>query len=192
MWSTLPNTDEITRGAIDVPFFAAKALVDDHIRAIGLPATFVLPGSFFTNLVTFYAPTKAADGVFEWSTAADPGVRYPWTNPRADTGPVVLRVLERGQPTYERVPITSTQRTFPELVAEYAQLTGTPARYVQRTPTAEERSAAPVFQQLQLNLFEYYSKHGYYGGLEFQEGWSPVDVLLPTFADFVLTVKPIA
>ena len=56
IWSSLVNVTEVSGGRLpNVPHFDGKNDVEKYIRQIGVPATFVYPGYFMSNLKTTLA-----------------------------------------------------------------------------------------------------------------------------------------
>ncbi|ETS74814.1 hypothetical protein PFICI_13298 [Pestalotiopsis fici W106-1] len=51
IWSSLYNIKKLSNGVLsEVYHFDSKALVEDYIRELGIPATFFMPGFYMTNL----------------------------------------------------------------------------------------------------------------------------------------------
>lgn len=68
IWSTLPNVEEISGGAFDVPHFTRKARVDSLVAQAGFPAfTFVEAPFYFQNLTGQMAPQQQDDGSRQWA-----------------------------------------------------------------------------------------------------------------------------
>lgn len=92
VWSTLPNVKEQSKGKYNVPHFTDKALVDDYIKKIELPHTFVVPACYFQNFGTFLQPRKDDDGVVHFTTNVGPDAPVAMYDVR-DTGACVLAAL---------------------------------------------------------------------------------------------------
>src|ERR1700692_4520139 len=76
IWSTLPNVETISRGAIEVPHFTNKAKVDRVVKEAGFAHhTFVIAPFFYQNLIGAMGPQKQADGTLGWALPIDPTVR---------------------------------------------------------------------------------------------------------------------
>ncbi|KAK7743601.1 hypothetical protein SLS53_004136 [Cytospora paraplurivora] len=51
VWSSLLNVNKLTDGKLpNVYHFDSKAIVEDYIRELGIPATFFLPGFYMSNI----------------------------------------------------------------------------------------------------------------------------------------------
>ena len=76
IWSTLPDTETISRGRFPVPHFSHKAQVDNVVRRAGFANhTFVVAPFYYQNLLGQGAPQKFDDGSLGWALPIDPGVR---------------------------------------------------------------------------------------------------------------------
>jgi hypothetical protein len=61
IWSSLPYVSKITNGTLNkLHHFDSKAMVEEYINEIGVPATFVLAGFFMSNIPGWIKP--ADDG----------------------------------------------------------------------------------------------------------------------------------
>ena len=73
IWSTLPNVEAISGGAIDVPHFTAKAKVERIVSEAGFAHhTFVIAPFYYQNLLGVMAPQKLPDGAVGWALPLDP------------------------------------------------------------------------------------------------------------------------
>jgi uncharacterized protein YbjT (DUF2867 family) len=73
IWSTLPNVETISGGAINVPHFTAKAKVEPIVSEAGFAYhTFVIAPFYYQNLIGLMAPQKQADGTVGWALPLDP------------------------------------------------------------------------------------------------------------------------
>lgn len=63
VFSTLPDTFELSNGKYDVPHFTAKAKVENYIRGKGFKYTaFPAPGFYYQNFNTFFPPKADENG----------------------------------------------------------------------------------------------------------------------------------
>jgi uncharacterized protein YbjT (DUF2867 family) len=73
IWSTLPNVEKISGGAIEVTHFTTKAKVEHIVREAGFANhTFVIAPFYYQNLLGVMAPQKQADGSPGWALPLDP------------------------------------------------------------------------------------------------------------------------
>src|SRR3984957_14546183 len=90
IWSTLPNVEAISRGALDVPHFTNKAKVDRVVSEAGFAHhTFVIAPFFYQNLIGAMGPQKQADGTLGWVLPLDPEKRVIHMGDINELGPVV-------------------------------------------------------------------------------------------------------
>lgn len=70
VFSSLLDTNKISNGRLThIKHFEGKAEIEEYIRQINIPATFVLPGFFASNL--FGSIRKNDDGSFAWALPGD-------------------------------------------------------------------------------------------------------------------------
>lgn len=83
-----------------LPNWACKFTVENYIREIRLPATFLYAGIYNNNFTSLPYPLFCMDfkddGTIEWQAPFDPNVKLPWLDAEADTGPAVLQLLKDG------------------------------------------------------------------------------------------------
>lgn len=69
-----------------VPHFDQKAHVEQYIRSIGIPATFILPGYFMSNYTSFGMLRKGDDGVYNLTYPVGKNARFPLIDIASDFG----------------------------------------------------------------------------------------------------------
>lgn len=86
IFSSLLNTNKISNGRLThIKHFEGKAEIEEYIRQINVPATFVLPGFFASNLFT--SIRKNEDGSFAWALpASGDKTKVPIFDVTADMG----------------------------------------------------------------------------------------------------------
>ena len=86
IFSSLINANKATQGRLqNVKHFDSKAKIEDYIRQIGLPATFVQPGIFMSGLLGWIR--KGEDGEYTWAMPFDADTtKMPLFDAVADTG----------------------------------------------------------------------------------------------------------
>ena len=85
IWSSLLNVTEISGGTLThVSHFDSKATVESYIREIGVPATFVLPGTFMYGL--YEIVEKQDDGSYSFNLPVGDDARFPLVDVELDTG----------------------------------------------------------------------------------------------------------
>lgn len=83
-----------------LPLWATKFTVEQYIRQLGLPATFVYVGSYHNNFSTRPYPlwqlTPRADGGFVWKAPFPPDYPIPFIDTEHDLGATVIQIFKDG------------------------------------------------------------------------------------------------
>jgi uncharacterized protein YbjT (DUF2867 family) len=69
-----------------VPHFDQKANIEEYIRSIGVPATFVLTGYFMNNYTQILLLRKGEDGVYTLAYPVGEGALFPLVDIISDMG----------------------------------------------------------------------------------------------------------
>jgi len=120
IWSTLPDVETISGGAIDVPHFTDKANVERVVREAGFVYhTFVIAPFYYQNLLGAMTPQKQADGTAAWALPLDPEKRVIHMGDIAEIGRIVVGAF--AQPELaghgEHLPLVGDFLSFNEIVA---------------------------------------------------------------------------
>ena len=120
IWSTLPNVETISGGAIDVPHFTDKAKVDRVVSDARFAYhTFVIAPFYYQNLVGVLAPQKQPDGSMGWALPIDPDRRVIHMGDITELGRIVVGAF--AQPELagqgEHLPLVGDFLSFNEIVA---------------------------------------------------------------------------
>ena len=124
IWSTLPNVEAITDGAIDVEHFTAKAKIEPIVSQAGFRYhTFVVAPFYYQNLIGQMAPQKQPDGAFGWALPLDPERRVIHMGDITELGRLVAGAF--AQPELagrgEHLPMVGDFMSFNEIVATLKQ-----------------------------------------------------------------------
>ena len=120
VWSTLPNVEAISGGAIDVPHFTAKAKVERLVSEAGFAHhTFVIAPFYYQNLIGVMAPKKLPDGSTGWALPLDPDRRVMHMGDIDELGRLVAGAFTRPDIAGhgEHLPLVGDFLTFNEIVA---------------------------------------------------------------------------
>jgi uncharacterized protein YbjT (DUF2867 family) len=120
IWSTLPDVETISGGAIDVPHFTDKANVERVVREAAFAYhTFVIAPFYYQNLLGAMAPQKQADGTAGWTLPLDPEKRVIHMGDITEIGPIVVGAF--AQPELaghgEHLPLVGDFLSFNEVIA---------------------------------------------------------------------------
>ena len=100
IYSSMPDHSAHHPEWPSVPLWSAKFTVENYIRSIGLPATFVYTGIYNNNFTSLPYPLFCMelqkDGSFVWRAPFHPDVKLPWLDAEHDVGPAVLQLIKDG------------------------------------------------------------------------------------------------
>lgn len=115
VYSSMPDHSIYGNNWPALPLWSAKFTVENYIRQIGLPATFVYAGIYNNNFTSLPYPLFCMelkpDGSFQWTAPFHPDKPLPWLDAEHDVGPAVLQILKDGPGKWSGhrcVAITST------------------------------------------------------------------------------------
>jgi uncharacterized protein YbjT (DUF2867 family) len=124
-----------------ISFMESKARIEEHIGALGLPATIVRPASFMDNFASFNRPVLD-DGELVISLALRPQTRLPLVAVR-DIGALVAIAFEHPERyAGEHVHLAGDCLTGPQVAEAFARACGQPARFRQ-LPIGQLRAFDP-------------------------------------------------
>jgi len=100
IYSSMPDHSTFGERWKPLPLWAQKYTVENYIRQIGLPATFVYCGIYHNNFTSLNYPLfrmeLQEDGSFVWQAPFHPDVPLPWLDAEHDVGPAVLQIFKEG------------------------------------------------------------------------------------------------
>ncbi|MCJ1271955.1 hypothetical protein MMC22_011860 [Lobaria immixta] len=100
IYSSMPDHSIYGRGWPGLPLWSVKFMVENYIRQIGLPATFVYAGIYNNNFTSLDYPLFCMklqpDGSFRWTAPFHPDQALPWLDAEHDVGPAVLQIFKDG------------------------------------------------------------------------------------------------
>ena len=83
-----------------LPLWACKYTVENYIRQLGIPATFVYAGIYNNNFTSLPYPLFCMelkdDDTFEWKAPFHPDTKLPWLDAEHDVGPAVIQIFKDG------------------------------------------------------------------------------------------------
>ncbi|MEU9227928.1 NmrA/HSCARG family protein [Streptomyces massasporeus] len=136
-----------------VPHYESKYLVEQHLRASGLPWTVIAPAAFMDNYASGWTLDGLRDGTFAWPMPTD----QPLTLiPADDIGAFAALALQRRDAfTGRRIDIASDERTPGQIAKTLAAATGRPVAH-QEVPLAYVRTRSADLAA----MFEYFTTSG--------------------------------
>ena len=83
-----------------LPMWSCKFTVENYIRQLGLPATFVYAGIYNNNFTSLPYPLFCmefqVDGSLQWRAPFHPEIELPWLDAEHDVGPAILQLFKDG------------------------------------------------------------------------------------------------
>ncbi len=91
IWSTLPDTSQISNGQYNLPFWTGKARLDEVVAKAGFEYfSFVEAPFYYQNFLKEVAPAPQSDGSFAWSLPMRPDSRVMHMADIDQIGSIVL------------------------------------------------------------------------------------------------------
>lgn len=165
LWSSLADTISGSNGKLkNVVHFHGKNVVEQYIRELGIPSTFIYVGMYMSNIGTFFPIVKKEDGTQEIAipfTREDTPIEV--ANPSKDVGPIVAAILEDKEAWLGKlVPVAGERLTFGEIAQIIGEVQGVPTKI--RTLDYESIKEFPSLNNSELiEMCQWYADYGYYG-----------------------------
>ncbi|KPM35294.1 hypothetical protein AK830_g11280 [Neonectria ditissima] len=190
IFSSLLNTTEITEGRLpSISHFVGKSKIEQYIRDSGVPATFVLPGMYMSNM--FGMINKGDNGAYTlaWPVSGDKA-QVPLFDPASDTGKFVNAAI-KNYPSHlgKRIYAATEYYTPSKITEEFSEVIGAPASFTQ-IPAEVFKSFLPgaIAQEMLENIL-LVEDTGYYGGADLKESVGLLDEAPITWKSFVESNK---
>jgi hypothetical protein len=158
VYSSMPDHHAYNEEWPSLPLWASKHKVEEYVKEIGLPATFVYTGIYNNNFTSlpyplFFTDMKP-DGSFEWQAPFHPDAKLPWLDAEHDVGPAILQVFKDGVGKWggKRIALAYEMLSPREVCAEFEKGLGRPVRYVRGK--VEIRVKIPEGYRIQLEALE--------------------------------------
>ncbi|KAK9477273.1 hypothetical protein V1514DRAFT_283464 [Lipomyces japonicus] len=163
IFSSLINVTKETGGSLpNVPHFDAKADIETYIRASGVPATFVMPGYYMSNLILGLKLQQ--DGSYLWSLPVSDNARFPLFDVEEDNGKFVVAVIKNRTSVLDKNIFEASEYYTPSrIVTEFTEVTGKKASWVQVSAEQYKSTLPPAFAQEFLENHLLLEGPGYYG-----------------------------
>ncbi|QPC71976.1 hypothetical protein HYE68_002728 [Fusarium pseudograminearum] len=186
VFSSLLDTKKISNGRLThIKHFEGKAEIEEYIRQINVPATFVLPGFFASNLFT--SIRKNEDGSYAWALPGDGDkTQVPIFDVQGDMGKFVKAAIKNFPGTLNKRVFAATDYYSPNrITTEFSEVMGKPATFNQ-VPADVFKTFLPaaVADELTENMM-LLEDPGYYGGADLKESLDMLDEKPITWKEFV-------
>lgn len=135
IYSSLPDHSIYGKGWRPLPLWVQKFTVENYIRQIGLPATFVYCGIYHNNFTSLDFPLfrmeLQPDKSFVWQAPFHPHVPLPWVDSEHDIGVALLQIFKEGTRKWagRSIPLAFSHLTPQEVCNAFSRGLGRPVRY---------------------------------------------------------------
>ncbi|KAM0254472.1 hypothetical protein ACHAQJ_006754 [Trichoderma viride] len=121
IYSSLIDVTKATSGKLaNVYHFDSKAMVEQYARDVGIPATFLQPGFFMSNIPGQLLAQEAPDKPWILSIPTPETAAFPLFDAEADTGKYVKAiVMKRDELLGKRVLGATSYKTPAEILADF-------------------------------------------------------------------------
>lgn len=100
IYSSMPDHSVFGPKLKALPMWSPKFTVEQYVRQIGLPATFVYCGIYHNNFTSLDFPLFRMelqnDGSFVWQAPFHPDQTLPWLDSEHDIGPAIFQLFKEG------------------------------------------------------------------------------------------------
>ncbi|KAI1632056.1 nitrogen metabolite repression--responsible protein [Biscogniauxia mediterranea] len=135
VYSSMPDHAAYNPDWPSLPLWAAKHEVEEYVRKIDLPATFLYTGIYNNNFTSLLYPLFCMelqpDGSFEWQAPFHPDAKLPWLDAEHDVGPAILQLFKDGPQKWngKRIALAYEYLSPLEACEAFERGVGRPVRY---------------------------------------------------------------
>ncbi|KAF4934213.1 NmrA-like family domain-containing protein 1 [Colletotrichum fructicola] len=173
IWSSQLNIKKLSNGVLsNLYHFDSKAIVEEYIRELGIPATFFLPGFYMSNVPGAMFRPSAEDAAWTFALPIPPTAIFPMYY-TGDTGKYIKgAVLHEKEVLGKRILGATAYMTGQEIVDGFKRVfpeSGKTARYYRlsedqfRGAMKAQNSPDYVIDEMHQNM-RLLDELGYYGG----------------------------
>ncbi|AEO56931.1 hypothetical protein MYCTH_2302460 [Thermothelomyces thermophilus ATCC 42464] len=137
IYSSMPDHHAYNKDWPSLPLWASKHRVEEYVKKIGLPATFVYTGIYNNNFTSLPYPLFCTelqpDGSWIWQAPFHPDVKLPWLDAEHDVGPAILQIFKDGVKKWgggKRISLAYEMLSPREACEVFSRGVGRPVRYV--------------------------------------------------------------
>ncbi|USW50914.1 Putative NmrA-like domain, NAD(P)-binding domain superfamily [Septoria linicola] len=136
IYSSMPDHSAYSEDWRALPMWATKFAIENYVRQIGIPATFVYTGIYNNNFTSLPYPLFQMelqdDGSFVWQAPFHPDDPLPWLDAEHDVGPALLQIFKMGANHWkgQRVTLAFERLTPLQACARFSRGVGRPVNYV--------------------------------------------------------------
>lgn len=100
VYSSMPDHSTFGKQWKALPLWTSKFAVENYVRQLALPATFIYTGIYNNNFTSLPYPLFQMelqdDGSFLWQAPFHPDDPLPWLDAEHDVGPALLQIFKMG------------------------------------------------------------------------------------------------
>lgn len=100
VYSSMPDHSTFGKGWKPLPLWAQKFRVEQYVRQLDMPSTFVYAGIYNNNFTSLPFPLfrmeLQPDKSFVWQAPFHPDDALPWLDAEHDVGPALLQIFKEG------------------------------------------------------------------------------------------------
>jgi hypothetical protein len=155
IYSSMPDHGAYNPAWPSLPLWANKHKVEEYIRGLELPATFVYTGIYNNNFTSLLYPLFCMelqdDGSFVWQAPFHEDAKLPWLDAEHDVGPAILQIFKDGVSKWsgERIALAYEYLTPREACELFERGVGRPVRYIRGSIEVKVRIPAGYREQLE-------------------------------------------
>ncbi|KAK7953373.1 nitrogen metabolic regulation protein [Apiospora saccharicola] len=183
IYSSMPDHAAYNPDWPSLPLWAAKHKVEEYIRKIELPATYVYTGIYNNNFTSLPYPLFCmelkSDGSFEWQAPFHPDAKLPWLDAEHDVGPAILQLFKDGPTKWngKRIALAYEHLSPLEVCKAFEAGVGVAVRY-KRGPIEVKVKIPEGYREQLVALEKLFSPHNqnpeeqppYFGDIELEQG----------------------
>ncbi|KAF2269343.1 NmrA family transcriptional regulator [Lojkania enalia] len=162
IWSSLPYVSKITEGKLhNLHHFDSKAIVEEYIKSLSLPASFVLPGYFMSNIPSSIRPSGSH---YSLSWLFHPTTQIPMLDVPTDFGKFVASCLASPSATLSKHTLATSGWFTPLDVCKAVEIcTGAKCEY-HEIPVEQFHGSKELFDNLMMiREYNYYGPEAHDG-----------------------------
>ncbi|KAM3535336.1 hypothetical protein MY4038_001390 [Beauveria bassiana] len=155
IYSSMPDHAAYNKNWPSLPLWAPKHKVEEYVRQLDLPATFVYTGIYNNNFTSLPYPLFCTeiqdDGSFVWQAPFHEDAKLPWLDAEHDVGPAILQLFKDGVSKWrnERIALSYEYLTPKQACELFSRGVGRPVRYVRGPIDLKVRIPAGYREQLE-------------------------------------------
>ncbi|KAH8690298.1 hypothetical protein BGW36DRAFT_390557 [Talaromyces proteolyticus] len=174
IFSSLIDASEESKGAwVNIPHFDGKAEIERYIRQSGVPASFILAGTYMTEIEGML---QRHDGNYVIALPLNSNAEIPLLDASEDTGLFVKAAIKNHKSVLgQRIYASAAYYTIEQIIEDFSKVTGKAATFMKVTEEQFKsflppNKAVEVFETLMMT-----QTTGYYAGADLTDSLKLLD-----------------